>query len=186
MHLPLPRRSQNTVNNRGSFFYSCLVWYLCLIVDKMNTCLVQVHAWDEGKLCGNSVIYKIGFPPQKRFHCNSAFVSRINLNVGPNLTFSHFLNMYFSENVPLKLGEGGENKTKNPNQVWVCSRSHLRFSQFLLLVSLNLLISFPTCSQQIQPLQNTNNNLCQVTYLISRIVIYFHCYLSFFSISRHY
>lgn len=58
------------------------------------------------------------------------------MNVGPNLTFSHFLNMYFNESIPLELEEGGEQQNKNPNQVWVCSRGHLRFSQFLLLVSL--------------------------------------------------
>lgn len=74
-----------------------------------------MHVLNEGKLCGNSVVYKIRFPPQMRdFIVTSAFVSGINMNVGPNLTFSSFLNMYFNESVSLKLGEGRENQNKKP------------------------------------------------------------------------
>lgn len=74
-----------------------------------------MHALNEGKLCGNSIVYKMGFPTQTRdFIVKSDFVLGINMNVGPNLTFSCFLNMYFNESVPLKLGEGGENQNKKP------------------------------------------------------------------------
>lgn len=97
------------LTNCGGFF--CLVWDLWLIVHKLSICFVHVCALHEGKLCGNSVVYKIEFPPLKTdFIVTSVFVSGINLNIGPNFTFSHLVKVCFNGSIPLKLGEGGENQ----------------------------------------------------------------------------
>lgn len=80
-------------------------------MHKLSICFVHVCALHEGKLCGNSVVYKIEFPPLKTdFIVTSVFVSGINLNIGPNFTFSHLVKVCFNGSIPLKLGEGGENQ----------------------------------------------------------------------------
>lgn len=54
----------------------------------------------------------------------------INLNVDPNLTYSHFLKMCFNESVALKLGGGGENQNQKPIPGLGMFRGHLMFSHF--------------------------------------------------------
>lgn len=154
------------LTKNGSFFYPHLVWDLWLLGDRWNKhiCFVRMHElacmrWNcveiqqfiKLVLCCTRPAHVPPPPlPQKRdFIVTSAFVSGKNLNVGLNLTLSHFLKIYFSESLSLKLAGRGRKPTKNQTRIWcvleVIWGFHILLPLSPKLVS-DLLISFPTCS----------------------------------------